>query len=78
MRFALFLFAWRRSHDFVNQGRGERRAALPKTRARLHECLDLDGNPFSASRLSATMAHRPAASRKFPTATCYRFRNSQR
>jgi hypothetical protein len=40
IRVALFLFEWRWSHDFVNRGRGERRAALPKTRARSHECLD--------------------------------------
>jgi hypothetical protein len=59
MRFALFLFTWRRSHDFVNRGRGERRVALPKTRTRLHECPDLHGNPFSTSRLSATMASSP-------------------
>ena len=30
MRVALFLFEWRWSHSFVNRGRGERRAALPK------------------------------------------------
>ena len=33
VRVALFLFEWRWSHNFVNRGCGERRAALPKTQA---------------------------------------------
>ena len=55
MRVALFLFELRWSHSFVNRGRGERRAALPKTRARSHERLDCSGQ---TSFTAGTIMHR--------------------
>jgi hypothetical protein len=55
VRVALFLFEWRWSHNFVNRGRGERRAALPKTRARSHECLDCSRQ---TSFTAGTIMHR--------------------
>jgi len=55
IRVALFLFEWRSSHDFVNRGRGERRVALPKTRARSHECLDYSRQ---TSFTAGTIMHR--------------------
>lgn len=55
IRVALFQFEWRWSHDFVNRGRGERRAALPKTRARSHECLDCSRQ---TSFTAGTIMHR--------------------
>jgi hypothetical protein len=55
VRVALFLFEWRWSHSFVNRGRGKRRAALPKTRARSHECLDCS-RPTSFT--AGTIMHR--------------------
>ena len=50
-----FLFEWRCSHDFVNRGRGERRAALAKARARSHECLDCSRQ---TSFTAGTIMHR--------------------
>ena len=55
VRVALFLFGWRWSHNFVNRGCGERRAALPKTRARSHECLDCSRQ---TSFTAGTIMHR--------------------